>query len=47
VAIGVDVQEVKKEAKRQTELAKHTKLGSYLDQQYLPWLTTRNAKTSS
>jgi len=47
VANGVDVQEVKKEAKRQTELAKHTKLGSYLDQQYLPWLTTRNAKTSN
>ncbi|MGL1959119.1 MAG: site-specific integrase [Colwellia sp.] len=47
VANGIDVQEVKKEAKRQTELAKHTKLGSYLDQQYLPWLTTRNAKTST
>ena len=47
VANGVDVQEVKKEAKRQTELAKNTKLGLYLDQQYLPWLTTRNAKTSN
>ena len=47
VANGVDVQEVKKEAKRQTELAKHTKLGPYLDQQYLPWLTTRNPKTSA
>ncbi|XQW85673.1 tyrosine-type recombinase/integrase [Thalassotalea piscium] len=47
VANGVDVQEVKKEAKRQTELAKHTKLESYLDQQYLPWLTTRNAKTAN
>ena len=47
VANGVDVQEVKKEAKRQTELAKQTKLGSYLDTQYLPWLETRNAKTAN
>ncbi len=38
---------IKNEAKRQTELAKHTKLGSFLDQQYLPWLTTRNAKMSN
>ncbi|MFK5949008.1 MAG: site-specific integrase [Methylococcales bacterium] len=46
VANGIDVQEVKKEAKRQTELAKHTKLESYLEQQYLPWLETRNSKTA-
>jgi hypothetical protein len=31
VVNGVDAQEVKKEAKRQTELAKQSKLGLYLD----------------
>jgi integrase len=45
VANGVDVQAVKKEAKRKTELAKHTKLSSYLEHQYKPWLMTRNSKT--
>jgi integrase len=46
VANGIDVQEKKKEAKRQTELAKHSKLLPYLHNQYLPWLETRNAKTA-
>lgn len=47
VANGVDVQEAKKEAKRQTELAKQNKLASYLDLEYLPWLETRNPKTAN
>lgn len=46
VANGVDVQAVKKEAKRQTELEKHSKLLPYLEHEYLPWLQTRNAKTA-
>ncbi|WOH39409.1 site-specific integrase [Thalassotalea fonticola] len=46
VAHGIDVQEVKKEAKRQTIIAKQAKLNSYLEQRYLPWLETRNPKTS-
>lgn len=46
VANGVDVQGVKKEAKRKTEKDKHSKLETFLDNQYLPWLETRNAKTS-
>jgi integrase len=46
VANGVDVQYVKKEAKRQTEIAKHSKYETFLDNQYLPWLVTRNAKTA-
>lgn len=47
VANGVDVQAEKKEAKRQNELAKNTILSKYLENQYLPWLITRNAKTAS
>ena len=46
VAYGVDVQGVKKEAKRQTEKDKHSKLETFLDNQYLPWLETRNPKTA-
>lgn len=46
VANGIDVQEVKKEAKRQTIIAKQAKLSLYLEQRYLPWLETRNPKTS-
>lgn len=46
VANGVDVQAEKKEAKRLNELAKNTILRTYLDNQYLPWLTTRNPKTA-
>jgi integrase len=46
VANGVDVQNVKKEAKRKTEKDKHSKLETFLDNQYLPWLETRNFKTA-
>jgi len=46
VANGVDVQDVKKEDRRQTEIAKHSKYETFLDDQYLPWLVTRNAKTA-
>lgn len=46
VVNGVDVQEAKKQAKRETLRAKHTKLESFLDNTYLQWLETRNAKTA-
>ncbi|MDN4501588.1 site-specific integrase [Alteromonadaceae bacterium BrNp21-10] len=47
VANGVDVQESKKLAKRETLKAKHTKLDAFLDISYKDWLETRNAKTAS
>lgn len=46
VANGVDVQESKKHAKREALKAKDSTLESFLDKTYLPWLQTRNAKTS-
>jgi len=46
VANGVDVQAAKKAAKREAQLARLTKLGVFLDEKYLPWLETRNAKTA-
>jgi integrase len=47
VVHGVDVQESKKQAKRETLKAKDSKLDSFLDKTYLPWLETRNAKTAA
>jgi len=47
VANGVDVQGSKKQAKKETLKAKHTKLESFLDHTYLEWLQTRNPKTAS
>ncbi|WP_339722005.1 site-specific integrase [uncultured Paraglaciecola sp.] len=47
VANGVDVQDVKKQAKRETLKAKHTKLETFLDNTYFEWLQTRNAKTAN
>jgi integrase len=47
VVHGVDVQESKKQAKRETLRAKDSKLDSFLDKTYLPWLETRNAKTAA
>lgn len=47
VANGVDVQAVKKTAREHTKLAKLTKLDTFLDEKYLPWLETRNAKTAA
>lgn len=46
VANGVDVQAVKKNARTETKLARLTKLEIFLDEKYLPWLKTRNAKTA-
>jgi len=46
VANGVDVQAAKKAAKREAQMARLTKLGVFLDEKYLPWLETRNAKTA-
>jgi integrase len=47
VANGIDVQESKKQAKRETLKAKHTKLEAFLNITYLQWLETRNAKTAA
>tara|TARA_R110002167_G_scaffold73684_1_gene206384 strand:- start:4090 stop:5325 length:1236 start_codon:yes stop_codon:yes gene_type:complete len=47
VVHGVDVQESRKQAKRDTLKAKDSKLESFLDKSYLPWLETRNAKTAT
>lgn len=47
VANGVDVQESKKQAKRETLKAKDSKLESFLDNTYLQWLETRNSKTAA
>ncbi|MBU2877711.1 site-specific integrase [Aliiglaciecola lipolytica] len=47
VANGVDIQAVKKTAREDTKLAKLTKLESFLDEKYLPWLETRNEKTAA
>lgn len=46
VANGVDVQAEKKQAKLKTERERLTKLSVFLDQKYLPYQTTRNAKTA-
>ena len=46
VATGIDVQKIKKEIARKSSIAKHSQLETYLDQIYLPFLETRNAKTS-
>lgn len=46
VANGVDVQVQKKEAKLKTEREKLTKLSTFLDEKYLSYQTTRNAKTA-
>ncbi len=46
VANGVDVQAEKKQAKREVERSKQNKLAVFLDEHYLPWLQTRNAKTA-
>lgn len=46
VATGIDVQKIKKEIARKSTIAKHSQLETYLDQIYLPFLETRNAKTS-
>ncbi|ALS99319.1 site-specific integrase [Lacimicrobium alkaliphilum] len=46
VANGIDVQAAKKQARKQTQLAKLTRLGTFLDEKYLPWLETRNSKTA-
>lgn len=47
VASGIDVQKAKQEEARKRELEKLTKLGTFLDERYLPWLETRNSKTAS
>ena len=47
VANGVDVQDSKKQAKRETLKAKHTKLELFLDNTYFEWLRSRNPKTAS
>jgi integrase len=47
VTNGVDVQDSKKQAKRETLKAKHTKLELFLDNTYFEWLQTRNPKTAS
>ena len=47
VANGVDVQEEKKRAKRETLQARNTVLETFLDEKYLPFLETRNAKTAA
>ena len=46
VATGIDVQKIKKDIARKSTIAKHSQLETYLDQIYLPFLETRNAKTS-
>lgn len=47
VANGIDVQAVRKTAREDTKQAKLTKLESFLDEKYLPWLETRNEKTAA
>ncbi|SHO56077.1 site-specific integrase [Vibrio quintilis] len=46
VAKGQDVQENRKEKKRQTEIKKSLRLGIFLEKEYLPFLISRNPKTA-
>ena len=46
VTKGVDVQTVKKSDRIETKLAKLSTLKAFLEQQYFPWLVTRNPKTA-
>lgn len=46
VANGIDVHKAKQEATKQRELEKLTKLEAFLDDRYIQWLETRNAKTA-
>jgi len=46
VANGIDVHKAKQEVTKQRELEKLTKLEAFLDDRYIQWLETRNAKTA-
>lgn len=46
VAKGIDVQAEKKQARVETKKLMQNKLENFLDDHYLPWLQTRNAKTA-
>ena len=46
VTRGYDIQEQKKEAKKEHLLAKSLQLGTYLEEKYYPYLISRNPKTA-
>lgn len=46
IAKGVNIQEVKKESKAETKRRYHLRLDRYLEENYFPYLDSRNKKTS-